>query len=73
METENLYWSAMASKKCVRCESLERKQASRKIYYINNNLGDKIPICSVCLLELDEEDQLFNNLDNESEVEELDD
>jgi len=47
---------------CVRCESLERKQKSKSIIYITNDLGEKIPICSVCAIEIEEEENFIKSL-----------
>lgn len=49
---------------CVRCESLERPQKSKKIYWVKNSLGDEVPLCSVCLLELEEEKFFLKDLED---------
>jgi hypothetical protein len=66
----------MGSKpKCVRCESLERKQKSRKIHYLKISEEESIPLCSVCILEIQDEKDLIESLkleENESGSEEID-
>jgi hypothetical protein len=59
----------MANKRvrCVRCELLDRRQKSKSIHYITNNTGDKIPVCSVCLLEIKEEEDYLESLKRELE------
>ena len=61
---------------CVRCESLERKQKSKSVVWIKNDIAEKIPICSVCVLEMEEEDKFIKNflesLDDESGSESFD-
>jgi len=57
----------MASKKCVRCESLDRKQKSRKIHMVKGSSEEEIPICSVCLLEMQEEEDFINSLKEEED------
>ena len=47
--------------KCVRCESLEIKQRSKAVTMITNTLGDKIPLCSVCIVEITDEEEFFRN------------
>lgn len=51
----------MAAKKvkCVRCESLERPQKSKSITFIKNAVGESIPLCSMCILEIKEEEDFF--------------
>ena len=65
----------MASKqKCVRCESLERKQKSRKIHYLKISEEESIPLCSTCLSEIQDEKELIESLkvlDDESGGEEV--
>ncbi len=54
----------MANKpKCVRCESLERKQASKELY---NIMG--VTLCSVCIGEI-HDDMMFShdNLDDDEQ------
>jgi hypothetical protein len=63
----------MVSKKakCVRCESMERKQQSKSIYLVKNELGEMIPLCATCMTEIRDEEIL--NLDgDESGSEEID-
>ena len=55
--------------KCIRCESLERPQKSKSIYYVKNTLGESIPLCSTCILEMKEEED-FIRLAQEEEVDE---
>ena len=45
--------------KCVRCETLERPQKNRATSWIKNTLGDTIPLCSLCILEIEEEEEIF--------------
>lgn len=54
----------MANKKiCVRCESLDRPQQSKRIYKVKNNFGDEVPICAVCLREIAEEEEYLKSLE----------
>jgi len=53
--------------KCVRCESLDRKQQSKKIVYTK----DGIPLCTVCMLEAAEEEEYFKHLEDRCLTEEL--
>jgi hypothetical protein len=56
----------MAGKvRCVRCESLERKQKSRKIVY--SGPDGSIPLCSVCIQEIAEMDLFFKIQQEEDE------
>jgi hypothetical protein len=57
----------MVSKKvrCVRCESLERRQRSSKIVY--SGPDGSIPICSVCMQEIAEIEVLFKGTEEEDE------
>jgi len=55
----------MASKKCIRCESLERKQKSKKITL--SGPSGSIPLCSVCIQELVEMDMLFRDQEEEED------
>ena len=50
--------------KCVRCESLERKQKSPDIHY----LDEEVPVCAVCLQEIVEEEDYFKRLAVEEDV-----
>ena len=50
---------------CVRCEILGRKQKSKEVHYILNELGESVPICSACLLEIKEEDETFKQIEEE--------
>jgi hypothetical protein len=43
---------------------LERPQKSKKIYWVKNSLGDEVPLCSVCLLELEEEKFFLKDLED---------
>jgi hypothetical protein len=54
----------MASKKrCVRCESLERKQKTRQVIYTG-----PIPVCLVCMQEIAEMESFFKKeLEEEDE------
>ena len=54
-------------KKCVRCESLERVQQSKSIYLVKNSLGEFIPLCSVCVIEVKEEEEFLNSLKEEDD------
>lgn len=59
--------------KCVRCESLDRPQKSRKIYKIKNHFGDEVPVCSSCLEEIAEEEEYFKvSEEDESRSEDFD-
>jgi hypothetical protein len=58
--------------KCVRCESLERPQKSKTIHYIPNDSGDKIPVCSVCILEIKEEEEFLKSISEDGSSEEFD-
>lgn len=53
--------------KCVRCESLERPQKSKSIHYVKNALGESIPLCSVCILEMKEEEDFIRLVQEEDE------
>jgi len=55
--------------KCIRCESLDRKQKGKKIYKVKNRFGDEIPVCVVCLEEIAEEEEYFNSLEKDIEDE----
>ena len=48
-------------KRCVRCESLDRKQKSKAVTEIN-----EVYICDFCLQEIAEEEEFFNKGANES-------
>ena len=63
----------MANKKqtCIRCEALERKQQSKIVYDITNPIGDKIPLCAVCIVEMKDEEDFFGALDKTLEDDEL--
>jgi len=56
---------------CIRCESLERSQQSKKIYKVKNHFGDEIPVCAICLEEIAEEEEFFKE-QNEPGSEEFD-
>lgn len=50
-------------RKCIRCESLERPQQSKSVYLVKNSAGGEfIPLCSVCILEIKEEEEFLNSL-----------
>ena len=53
--------------KCVRCESLERPQKSKEIHYVKNQLGESVPICSQCILELKEEEDFVRLIQEEDD------
>ena len=50
--------------KCVRCETLERKQQSSHIQYVG-----LVPLCSVCMQEIMEEELFFKIREEEIEDE----
>jgi hypothetical protein len=50
--------------KCVRCETLERKQQSPHIQYVG-----LVPLCSVCMQEIAEEELFFKIREEETEDE----
>ena len=52
---------------CVRCESLERPQRSKAIYQIKNYIGELIPLCAVCVIEVKEEEDFFKLLKEEED------
>ena len=51
--------------KCTRCESLDRKQQSKTIMYTK----DGIPMCTICMQEIAEEEEYFKRLEVEGEDE----
>ena len=51
---------------CVRCELLDRPQKSKSIHYVTTSLGEKLPICSACILELKEEEDFLESLKEEN-------
>ncbi len=53
--------------KCVRCESLDRRQKSPHLQY----LDEEIPICDFCLQEIAEEEEYFKQLEDRCITEEL--
>lgn len=55
--------------KCVRCEALERKQKSKSVTLVK--VGDRglIPLCSACILEIEEEEKFVRSLQEEDEDE----
>jgi len=53
--------------KCVRCESLERPQQSKTIHYVKNQLGESVPICSQCILEMKEEEDFVRLIQEEED------
>jgi len=55
--------------KCVRCESLERPQKSKRIHLVKTPSGGEIPICAKCLLEIQEEEDFVKSLREEEEDE----
>jgi hypothetical protein len=55
--------------RCVRCESLERSQKSKSIHYVKNALGESIPLCSTCILEMKEEEDFIRLAQEEDENE----
>jgi len=59
----------MVSKKvkCVRCEALDRKQQSKKIMYTK----DGVPLCTICIQEVAEEEEYFKHLEDRCITEEL--
>jgi hypothetical protein len=56
---------------CVRCEALGRKQLGGSIHYFSGTTGDKVPVCSVCLLEIKEEEFFMNNLEEDESTSEI--
>ena len=44
--------------RCIRCEALDRKQ--KYIATLTKNaLGDLIPLCTLCIAEIGEEEEIF--------------
>lgn len=52
----------VSKRKCVRCESLDRKQKSNKIHYVKITEEESIPICSKCLLEIQDEKEFIESI-----------
>lgn len=50
--------------KCVRCETLERRQQSPHIQYVG-----LVPLCSICMQEIAEEELFFKTREEEIEDE----
>lgn len=57
--------------KCVRCESMERPQKSHAVYVIKNALGEPIPLCAACIVEIRDEEDFFESLKEEEEDDEF--
>jgi hypothetical protein len=53
--------------KCVRCESLERPQKSKAVTFIKNAIGESIPLCSSCILEIKEEEVFISQAQEDDE------
>jgi hypothetical protein len=57
--------------RCFRCETLERPQQSKSIYLLKNDLGEMVPLCAVCLVEVKEEEDYLESLKETIEEDEL--
>lgn len=55
--------------KCIRCEAMERPQASREVYGIKNSVGETIYLCARCVIEVQEEEEFFSREDFDEEDE----
>jgi hypothetical protein len=54
--------------KCVRCETLDRSQKSKSVYMVKNELGESIPLCAVCIIEIREEEDFLESLKEEEDA-----
>lgn len=54
--------------KCVRCETLDRPQKSRSVYMVKNELGESVPLCAVCIIEVGEEEDFLESLKEEEDA-----